>query len=399
MSDFTLVIPTYNRPAALGRLLRYLSALGWAHRVLVLDSSRPAERESNRRITSSLELDLTYAEYPVETHPFDKFRDGVDRVQTPFCALCADDDVILPSGSEACIRALRQDPGVAVAHGYSFMFLEHPGGRFDLVNVLYFTPSLLDGTPLARLLKQFDQYQATTYSHYRTEALRSIFHAIRPVESILGRELLSGALSVVAGKVVRLPQFSNGRGMGPSASYDCWHPLEWFAKDAPGLFGEYARYRAILLDAVLKHPDNRHDTAGAGRIIDLIHLVYMVRHAPPDAVRFMADQELAGAPFATYWPDHKIQIPLIEASGITAAPAPRMKRLMSRFFPALAQQPAGEALQPDTVIQRGDRPYYVHQGFAGFCTSRFEANARQVVERVCDELDRYGAGAAVSAAA
>jgi glycosyltransferase domain-containing protein len=95
MQDFTLVIPTYNRPKLLEALLTYLGAQPQRCRVLVLDSSQPQPRAANRKIVELANLKLDYAEFPSEMHPFDKFREGVHKVTTEFCALCADDDLVL----------------------------------------------------------------------------------------------------------------------------------------------------------------------------------------------------------------------------------------------------------------------------------------------------------------
>jgi glycosyltransferase domain-containing protein len=390
MQDFSLIVPTYDRPRDLARLLAFLDRRQVPWRVLVLDSSHAPEREQNRAMLAHLRLHAEYCEYPVETHPFDKFRDGIDRVETQFCALCADDDVVLPSGSSACVEALRADPEAAVAQGYFFQFIEHPDGRFDLANVLYFAPSILDRTPLARVARQFEQYQATTYGHYRTAVLRNAFHAIKSVESLLARELLTSALSAVAGKVVRVPRFSNGRSMGPSASYDHWHPLEWFAKDADGLFAEYRSYRTVLRAAIAARPDNIHDGCEIGRILDLVHLRYLVKHAPPQAVGFMAESEMAQVPFGTYWPDHKIQIPLIEASGIEIA-RPALQTRISGWLTAMRPaglKPTAERIPQVMPGRLGRLQYGVKDSFATFCSSRF-ASARTVIDTLLSELDDF----------
>ena len=52
MDDFTLVIPTYNRPQQLSGLLGYLEAERPGFRVLVLDSSRPEVLARNRERTA-----------------------------------------------------------------------------------------------------------------------------------------------------------------------------------------------------------------------------------------------------------------------------------------------------------------------------------------------------------
>jgi glycosyltransferase domain-containing protein len=109
MQDFTLVIPTYNRPKQLRALLSYLSARALQSRVLVLDSSEAKPRAANRKIIEHAKLKLDYAEFASETHPFDKFREGVHKVRTQFCALCADDDLIVPDAVKRCLDALRSN--------------------------------------------------------------------------------------------------------------------------------------------------------------------------------------------------------------------------------------------------------------------------------------------------
>ena len=94
MQDFTLVIPTYNRPKQLRALLAYLGAEKALCRILILDSSKPRLRAANRKSAELAKLKLDYAEFPAETHNFDKFREGVHKVTTQFCALCADDDLV-----------------------------------------------------------------------------------------------------------------------------------------------------------------------------------------------------------------------------------------------------------------------------------------------------------------
>src|SRR3954451_20398562 len=64
MQDFTLVIPTYNRPKQLEALLTYLAAQQPQCHVLILDSSQPKQRQANRKIAGLANLKLKYAEFP-----------------------------------------------------------------------------------------------------------------------------------------------------------------------------------------------------------------------------------------------------------------------------------------------------------------------------------------------
>jgi glycosyltransferase domain-containing protein len=292
MRDFTLLIPTYNRPRLLAALLEYLETEKADCRVLILDSSRPELLAANRKRVAGSSLDAEFAEFP-DLDPTDKWRRGLHAVTTPFCAFCADDDLVILGGMRRCLDAIRSTPAASVVQGHSFSFLPRPDGDIELNNIVYFRPTIGDGTPLRRLDSLFRQYQAPSYGVFRAPALRRIFDALPPTAQILTRELMWSALAAIEGQLVRLPDFSYGRGMGPSATYGNWHPLEWFCKDADSLFTEYRRYRGLLASAVLQRADNEHRPHEINDVLDLIHLRYLTRHAPCAALEFIA-YEAAG---------------------------------------------------------------------------------------------------------
>jgi glycosyltransferase domain-containing protein len=318
MRDFTLLIPTYNRPQLLAALLGYLETEKADCRVLVLDSSHPERLATNRKRVAGSSLDVEFAEFP-DLDPTDKWRRGLHEVTTPFCGFCADDDLVILGGVRRCLDTIRSSPAASVVQGHSFSFLPRPDGDIELSNIVYFRPTIGDSTPLRRLDSLFRQYQAPSYGVFRAPALRRIFDALPPAAQILTRELMWSALAAIEGQLIRLPDFSYGRGMGPSAGYGNWHPLEWFCKDADSLFAEYRRYRGLLASAVLQRADNEHRAHEINEVLDLIHLRYLTRHAPHAALEFIAQQQIAGAEFAEYWPRYEIHLPLYHAAGIAAS--------------------------------------------------------------------------------
>jgi glycosyltransferase domain-containing protein len=369
MQDFTLVIPTYNRPKQLEALLSYLRAGRPQSQILILDSSQPKPRAVNCKIIELANLKLDYAEFPSEMHPFDKFREGVHKVTTEFCALCADDDLVVLDGVKRCLEALRCNPRASVAQGYSFSFLCHQNGSMDLGNILYFSSTIDDATPLPRLAKLFERYQAATYGNYRTLVLQRIFDTLKPVTSMLGRELLGGALAAIEGQMIRVPCFSHGRSMDASESYQRWHPLEWFANDPGGLFFEYHRYRELMAQAVLMQPDNSLDAAAVRRVLDLIHLRYMIKHAPDSALAFMTEQKMCGVPFEEYWSQPEIHQPLYEAACIgTSAPALTQAECEKRS-------------------RLGGRTYNLHPNF--FAPLGIDSPKQEAITDLLQSLDHY----------
>ena len=319
MRDFTLVIPTYNRAQQLAALLGYLETQNADCRVLVLDSSGPEVLAANRQRVAASSLDVEFAEFP-DLEPIEKWRQGIHKVTTPFCALCADDDLVILEGVRRCLVSLRSNLTASVVQGYSFTFLLRPDGDIELNNIVYFRPTIDDPSPLERLARLFQQYQALNYGVFRARVLQRILDALQPMKQTLARELLWSALTAITGHVIRVPDFSYGRSMGASAAYDYWHPLEWLCKDPDSLFAEYLRYRELTAAAIIKGTDNEHQLDEICDMLDLIHLRYLARHLPDSAVEFIAEQQISGASFAEYWPRHEIHMPLYQAAGIRPSP-------------------------------------------------------------------------------
>jgi glycosyltransferase domain-containing protein len=358
---YTLVIPTYNRPTALAALLRYLERERAGCRILVADSSREGERARNRRTIGTLALDLTYLEFDTTTPPFDKFRDAVHRVETPFCGLCADDDLVVLPGVRRCVAHLAANDDIVAAHGYYFTFIDggHGDGGMDLHGVLYYTPSLDASDPLERLHSLFRNYQALTYATYRTTVLQHVFETVSPVESLLGRELLSGAVTAVAGKTARLPCFTNGRSLGSSEAYRHWHPMEWLIESPSGLLAEYLRYRDILMRELTATSTGGRSVEATVRIVDLVHVFYLLRHLPVDTYDLLLSRVLAGQDVTEVWRHPEVQHALIRASGYLA-PGDHP----GAASPASGTSPATSDDEHWPVELRSRvRSYWLHRGF------------------------------------
>jgi glycosyltransferase domain-containing protein len=309
MRDFTLIIPTHNRPRLFAGLLGYLETERADCPILVLDSSDPEAVAANRDRVAACSLPVEFLEL-TNVDSEQKWHEGIQRVTTPFCALCADDDLVILNGVRRCLEVLRNNPAAAVVQGYSFTFLPRAGGDMELNNVVYFSRSIEDKSPLNRLNSLFGQYQALTYGTFRTPVLQRIYNECRPVKSNLLRELLWSALTVLEGQAVRVPVFSHGRSMGRSGNCEHWHPLEWLCKDPESLLADYLQYREILA-AALEGQNELTD------VIDLIHLRYLTKHAPDAALEFITQQQIAGVEFASYWPAAEIHLPLYETAGVT----------------------------------------------------------------------------------
>jgi glycosyltransferase domain-containing protein len=355
---YSLVIPTYNRPEDLGRLLRFLAFQKAAFPVLVLDSSRPENAERNRAAAAGLELDVRLESFPESMPPWEKFKAGADMVRTEYASLCADDDLLLVASLAPILDHLARNPDCGVAHGRYFQF--YLSGAFGLMKMAYRSPSIDAAQPIDRLRQLFANYEALTYGVHRTALLQEIMARVQGLQTMLGRELLGGALAVVRGKAVRLPVMYAGRSLGPSAPYADWHPLN-FLLDAPqGLFDEYQRYRRILLDAW-------KEGAAQADLVDLVHLRYLSDYYRPAVIDYVEQELRQGRTkpeiMGGIWPV------LLEHRGIEGAlhRSRWLRRMRDRFAPWLRGYHVRKftrALQYRTVSS-GTRDYHVYREFEG----------------------------------
>lgn len=276
------------------RLLSYLARLEMTCPVLVLDSSSSGAQEANRTFAAGLTLDVRLRSFDPQLPPWEKFRLGSELVETEYCAYCADDDLIIPGAVSRLVDFLQAHPDHALAHGWYFAF--QIGAEMSIVRAIYRGESFHSDDPLQRLFGLFSNYEALTYGVYRTDVLRRILSEVGGVESMLAKELLSGALTVVRGKVARLPLFYSGRSFVPSHPYFHWHPLDFLASSPEHLYRDYSAYRGILKREFKSVGYTRCAEEELARAIDVIHFRYLADYVRPDLMEYLAEQLLEGTP-------------------------------------------------------------------------------------------------------
>jgi glycosyltransferase domain-containing protein len=390
-------VPTFNRPPDLARLLTSLARQGAPFPVLVLDSSGDEARAANAALVGRLPLEARLLAFEPSITPFEKFWRGAEAVRTEFAALCADDDVVLLDALPPLVRHLQREPGVAAAHGlyFTFYLADHVG----LTSLVYAGRSFDGGQPLDRLADLFRRYEAVTYAVYRTAVMRHVLGAVLPLESMLGRELLGGALTVVAGQVARLPILHYGRSLHPSGPYEHWHPIDFLVSSPRAMLEDYGRYRRVLL-ASLASGGAGSSGGGAGpgapadtlRLVDLIHLRYLVDFVSPAMMDYVIDQVAAGTPKADImrgvWPRLAAPAPGPPPAG--AGPALRrlgawLEERLGRRAPARDSNPG--SLRSTTV---GGRPRE-YRLYDAFWSALGQATPRraEAVANLLRQLDAY----------
>ncbi len=287
-SRLTIIVPTYNRPADLARLLGYLARAPIAVSVLVFDSSNPPARMENRALAQRAGANTQYREFDASTPPFAKFAAGAGAATTPYSVLCADDDLLLLDRLIDVVAILDGAPDAVAAHGRYLGFVPHRDS-IEVTRLVYASPSIDAEDGLGRLVQLMRSYEAATYAVYRTEALRSVLAAAARMPSTMFAELAGAVTAASQGKLIRLQPFTHARNLAPSHAYRYWHPLEYIYPAPAKLFADYHLYRTEML-AALGAALSSHKAM----TFDWAHLAYFRSYLPPAVIAHYLDASIAG---------------------------------------------------------------------------------------------------------
>ena len=242
--DLTLVIPTYNRPDSLVRLLCVLRTFEYSGRILIADSSSDEIKQLNKRRASEWDA-ISHVEFPSDIAPFRKFSKSMALTETQLVMLLADDDMAFPDGLSECVSFLNANPTYSAAHGIYLNYTISDCG-IRVPHIEYDSPSITADDPFDRLNSLLENYQALTYAVQRKECAVKAFENASKLDDILWQELTGGSITALEGPVKRLPIISHARQSGSTIGYRHWHPVEWLVRDAAGLFSGFSQYvRAI----------------------------------------------------------------------------------------------------------------------------------------------------------
>ena len=392
--DFTLLIPTYNRTSQLARLLEYLARQSADFPILVLDSGSDESKRANSSLADRIDLDVRFVSYDSSAMPWEKFWSGCQEVKTEFCSICADDDVVVLDALPPLLEFLRARPDYSAAHGWYFSFYDNV--HFGITSIVYSRPSFDQDEPLLRLRETMNGYEAVTYGLYRTDVAREVLREVQRVQSLLGRELLAGALTAVAGKVARLPLLYYGRSLGSSEPYQHWHPVEFMISSPEELVADYGRYRAILLRAFGKYGTDQTTPTELLRLIDLIHLKYLSEYISPEVMNYlvsalMKDVE-GGEIMRGYWPrlaaagsqpSNSRLARLVRAARARVVPGTRMHELVRRV------RLAGDRTVSTTTTSGRRREYRLYKEFLASLSQPHAELQANTIDRLVQTLNAY----------
>lgn len=281
LQEITIIIPTYNRPKLLARLLNYYATKKTTAQFLVLDSSNDENKKLNESATEVLANQVRYYSFPSTLPVAEKLLEGIKQVNTPFCAFCADDDVLFVDGVAEALNFLKNNPDYVCADGIYLNFNEV--GHDIQLTVEYASNGINADNPGARVFKLYQKYESLFYGVFRTEHALDIFTGVSKNSSLHYQELFQSTSALLVGKNQRLPIFYAGRqNCNPAdMNRDKWQTYYWFAENPKEFIDHYSSYRCGLWDFYQKYNQQNHSKMEFDKLMDIAHAMYFGVGCPP----------------------------------------------------------------------------------------------------------------------
>lgn len=242
-NSYTIIIPTSKRHDFLRRSLAYLQSHFCKAPILIADSS-----PDNFDISSFEHLDITYNN-DTTSDLYDRLRNAVDAIKTPYAIFLGDDDFLNFRVVEQCCAYLDKNPDYCVADGTEIRFTFRSG---PIEIITHHQPSLRQDNVAQRLISHGTTYWPTFYALHRKETLRNgLTSAINlPDHGYLIQELAASMTIIAQGKFHHIDDVMMTRQVwhGQSTQTVWWHDMvrdNDFAKARQDSIKQIAQYSSI----------------------------------------------------------------------------------------------------------------------------------------------------------
>lgn len=243
LSDITIIIPTYNRPRQLNRLLNYYSRSKF--QIIVGDSSPDIFPYLKRY------RNVKYYHYPNFSYA-KKLPLIYDRVRTKYVLFCADDDFIIPKSIIECRNFLNKNSDYNSAHGH-YIFFEDQKKNLT-VYPFYLASIKLDinsNSPSKRVKHLLSHYMQLLYAVTKTSDMKLAFKLLRENPRIKNDnlvELFQAIILCINGKSKTLPNLYCAREITPNSARTHTQELDVYLNQPK----HSKEYRAWF-DSITKH--------------------------------------------------------------------------------------------------------------------------------------------------
>ncbi|OGN04116.1 MAG: hypothetical protein A2831_02285 [Candidatus Yanofskybacteria bacterium RIFCSPHIGHO2_01_FULL_44_17] len=283
MINCTVVIPTYNRPEYLKRILGYFKEYGAGFEFVIADSSTADNKILNQKtvdvFNQACGLKCVRYSYDGSIHLWEKLADALSKIKSKYCVLCADDDFVVPKGIRESVRFLESNPDFSLAQGkYIGFYVKKDASPKEFCwKDMYPHRSIISDNVVTRLTERFKNYHPTMYAVHRTEVLQQAYaETIRSgVDLFLFGELTASLLSIIAGKMKILDIFYGAR-QEDMSNAAMWPSLNSAEKEGR-LQKEYEKFREYIAGCLLKVSVSREESI---RVIDEAMIRYRKSATP-----------------------------------------------------------------------------------------------------------------------
>lgn len=276
----TILIPTYNRPHYLQRILGYYDSFREKFNIIVADSSSDENKKLNKKTISSVSnIDIKYLNhYSTEINPHHKFADMVTYAEGKYCVFCADDDFVVPNGIKQSVIFLEKNPDFTAAHGHYIAFWlkeENKNEQKLPCRPIYPYKSITAHDAKERLVLHFADYYPTIYAVHRTDFFKMIYQEllISDVDPMQFGELLPDMLTVIYGKMKRLDVFYAARQAESRVAY--WPSLFEYI-EAGKYESEYIKFKNCLTFHLSRNSEL--DVEASKKVVDDAMAIYMKKY-------------------------------------------------------------------------------------------------------------------------
>lgn len=257
MNPLTLIIPTYNRPNFLKRILSYYSSYDIKFNIIIVDSSIPSNKKLNKKILSFFpQLNILYLDhFSPKLAPHYKYAEMVKYVKSKYVCFCPDDDFIVPNGIKEAVDFLEKNSDYAAAHGTYisfYVYINSFGSKNFWWKFVYPYNSIASPNPTRRLISHLTNYYQVLWAVRKTDVVKQAYKGFlkSKVDPYLFGELLPDMLSLIYGKMKRLNNFYAAR-QAFSTSYSYW-PSLMDAINAGTYESEYTKFKKCIVNNLSK---------------------------------------------------------------------------------------------------------------------------------------------------
>lgn len=232
--DFTIWVPTKDRPDYLFRLLKYYNQTNFKGNIFIGDSSEGVSKEKNIETVKNYSkfLNIYHTFYPNKATGNVSAK-LVEQIETEFSCFLGDDDLIIKSSIYPAVEHLKQNDDVSGVNGKSILFTTYEDKALSKINwtAEYQLANLEEKKPLARLKKNFNQLKNCNMCVLRTKNQKTVFRNVAKLDklhsSYIFEELIGFSIMSLRGKIVQLPSLFLCRHGHSENSYHKYDSFDW----------------------------------------------------------------------------------------------------------------------------------------------------------------------------